>query len=104
MAFGTISTGGAGGGGIGSNVIVENSGAYTVTVNDDYVANTGPSIVTLPATGPATKSVTIKSVLGGGTITLTPDGSETIDGAATQLIVVNAALTVFPVAAGWLIA
>lgn len=102
MAFGTISPGG--GGGDGADVIVENSGDYTVTANDDCVANTGPSIVTLLPTASATKKVKIKSVSPGGVITLTPDGIETIDGAATQMITAGASLTVFPVAAGWLIA
>ncbi len=88
----------------GVYTIVENSGNYTVAVGDDYVANTGPSVVTLPATASAVRPVTVKSVLGGGTVTLTPNGLETIDGAATQAIVVNAAITVFPVTAGWLIA
>jgi len=85
-------------------VIVEVSGDYTVTVNDDYVAVDGAAIVTLPASIDAFNAVTIKSVLGGGILTLTPVGADTIDGAATQPIAINASLTIFPVIAGWLIA
>jgi len=88
----------------GSQNIVENSGNYSIGITDDFVANTGPSIITLPLSSTATKHVTIKSVIGGGTLTLTPSGGDTIDGMATQPIAVNAALTVWPVAAGWLIA
>lgn len=84
--------------------IVEVAGNYTIDITDDFVADTGPGTVTLPLTADAVKHVTIKSVLGGGTLTLSPSGSDTIDGAASQAINVNAALTVWPVAAGWLIA
>ena len=86
-----------------SQNVVEVSGNYTIGITDDFVADTGPGIVTLPLTSVAVKHVTIKSVLGGGTLTLTPSGSDTIDGAASQAINVNAAMTVWPVAAGWLI-
>lgn len=84
--------------------IIEVSGNYTIDITDDFIADTGPGIVTLPLSSNATKHVTIKSVLGGGTLTLTPSGSDTIDSAASQSINVNAALTVWPVSAGWLIA
>lgn len=86
-----------------SQNVVENSGNYSVGLTDDFIANTGPSTVTLPLSSNAVKHVTVKSVIGGGTITLTPSGADTIDGMATQAINVNAALTVWPVAAGWLI-
>jgi hypothetical protein len=89
----------------GSNQnIVEVSGNFTIDVIDDFIADTGPGIVTLPLSSTAVKHVTIKSVLGGGTLTLTPSGSDTIDSLATQSIPVNTSLTVWPVIAGWLIA
>ena len=87
----------------GTQNIVENSGNYSIDITDDFVANTGPSIITLPLASTAVKHVTIKSVSPGDTLTLTPSGGDTIDGMATAPIGVNAALTVWPVAAGWLI-
>ncbi len=86
-----------------SQNVVENSGNYSIGLSDDFVANTGPSIITLPLSSTATKHVTIKSVSPGETLTLTPSGGDTIDGMGTAPIGVNAALTVWPVAAGWLI-
>lgn len=84
--------------------VVEVAGDYVIQVIDDFIAATGPAIITLPPSADAKRAVTIKSVLGGGALTLTPVGVDTIDAAATQPIAINGSLTVFPVAAGWLIA
>lgn len=84
-------------------VIVEVSGDYTITTDDDFVSVVGPAAVTLPLAAVAFKAVSIKSRFGGGTLTLTATGTDTIDGAGTQPIVINAALTIFPVSAGWVI-
>lgn len=84
-------------------VIVENSGDYIVTINDDLVANTGPSIITVPLSSTAFKPVRLKSVLGGGVLTVNPLGTDTIDGLSSKLITPNASLTLWPVVAGWLI-
>ncbi len=82
--------------------IVEVSGNYTVDITDDFVANTGPGIVALPLSSNAFKHVVIKSVLGGGTLTINPSGSDTINGEASTTLTPNSALIFWPVAAGWL--
>lgn len=89
-------------GGSSQNVI-EVTGNYTIQLTDDCIVVTGPGVITLPLSANAVKHVTVKSILGGGTLTLTPQGADTIDGQATLLINVNTAVTVWPVAAGWIV-
>jgi len=82
-------------------VVREVTSAYTTLIGDDVISATGTFAIELPPSSSAERKVSIKSVL--GTITLTTNGSETIDGLATQLITTDASLTVAPVAAGWII-
>lgn len=93
----------SGGGGITSMQITEVATTYTVVVPDDIVIATGTFTVSLPPLSTALKSVTIKSTIGGGTITLDGDGSETIDGALTQAITSGTSITVAPSSTEWVI-
>lgn len=95
--------GGGGGGGITSMQITEVSTTYTVVILDDIVIASGTFTVSLPPLSTALKSVTIKSTIGGGTITLDGDGSETIDGALTQAITSGTSITVAPSSTEWVI-
>lgn len=64
--------------------------AYTVTAVDDVVtvdSTSGAIVITLPtAVGAAPKQVVIKKMVAANTVTITPNGAETIDGAATLVL------------------
>lgn len=94
--FDPNSSGGGGGGGITSMQIVETGVAYLVLVTDDIILAKGTFTVSLPPFLSANKSMTIKSVAGGGTITVDPDGSEVIEGQATHTLTVGTSITISP--------
>lgn len=84
--------------------IVELSAAYLVLTSDDIILGKGTFIVTLPPSSSAFKSVSIKSVLGGGTITVLPDGSDFIEGLPAQELAQGEAMTIAPTTTGdWVI-
>lgn len=56
-------------------------GTYTLTTADDFVSCTGTFAVNLPAATGSGKRFYVKSI--NGTITVTPNGADTIDGNAT---------------------
>ena len=89
------------GGGITSMQIIEVNTAYTVSVADDVILATGTFTVSLPPLSTVVKPVTIKSVLGGGTITINPDGAELIEGGLTFLLTPGTAITTTKSASGW---
>lgn len=95
--------GGGGGGGIDTMQIVETAIAYAALSSDDIILATGTFTVSLPPVASGVKSLSIKSVLGGGTITVDPDGAETIEGLATQALTAGTAITISPSTGGWLI-
>lgn len=83
--------------------VSEVSATYTALILDDVVAASGTFTVTLPPVASAIKIQRVKSVLGGGTITVDGDGSETIDGQLAQTILVGGAMSFAPTSAGWII-
>jgi len=92
--------------GTGEQIIVEIAGSYLVDVEDDFVSATiaGAINVTLPAASDAVKHVVIKnSPSSTASVTLLPDGSDTIELLASQTLTPSTALTIFPVTGGWLI-
>lgn len=92
------------GGGITAMQIVEITAAYTALTSDDIILGKGTFDVDLPPSNSGVKSVSIKSVLGGGTVTVIPDGSELIEGQATHILTVGAAVTIAPTTTGdWVI-
>lgn len=86
----------------GDFTIVEVTAPYTVLTTDDYVIVTGPGTVTLPSSVGVVRAPVIKSVLGGGTITVVPDGAETINGLTSTTITPDATRQFTPVSGGWL--
>jgi len=69
--------------------IVEKTGAYTATLNDDIIqgdTNGGAFSITLPAAATATGKVYtfIRTGAGVNALTIDGNGAETIDGAATN--------------------
>ena len=87
-----------GGGGITSMNIIEVSSAYLVLTSDDIVIGDGTFNITLPPVSTAVKSLTIKSSIGGGILTILPDGSELIEGATSQALAVEESITIVPTA------
>ena len=86
---------------IGADDIVEITGTYTVLINDDIVIGDGTFTINLPPVASAIKILFIKSKAGGGTITVDPDGSETIEGSATHALTSGTAITIVPSSTGW---
>lgn len=87
----------------GSDTVVEVSSNYTVTDQDDIVVGTGTFTITLLPLANAIKMLTLKSVLGGGTITIDADGAETIEGSSTFALTAGTSITLSRSASGWLI-
>lgn len=80
------------------------SGSYTIDLNDYYVFCSGTGYtVTLPtAVGNEAREYTIKYT-GTGTITVDADGSETIDGDLTKILVQWDAMKIVSNGANWII-
>lgn len=91
-----------GGAGVSFN-IVEVTSNYTVLPTDDGVSGTGTFNVTLFPSADAINYVTVKSVEGGGTLTILPDGSETIEGLSSATCTAGQSKIFMSVAAGWVI-
>lgn len=81
------------------------SSAYTLTASDDIVAVTGNTTISLPtAVGITGRKYTIKNMDAALTVTISPNGIETIDGAATKLLTLQYQhITVVSDGANWLI-
>lgn len=92
----------AGAPGAAAPVITKTAIDYAVLVTDDYVlvdTSAGNRIITMPAVSVATKPVTIKKVTSdANTMTITPAGTDTIDGAANMVTlgVSRTSLTLVP--------
>lgn len=83
--------------------LVVKTEAYLLTVNDHVVVCSGSWSATLPtAAGIAGQEFIIQNS-GTGTITVTPDGSETINGAATQTLNQWESLTIVSDGTNWII-
>ena len=82
--------------------ITEVTSSYTALPTDDGVSGNGTFNITLFPSADATNYITIKSVDSGGTITILPDGSETIEGLSSATCTSGQSKTLMPVAAGWL--
>ena len=76
---------------------------YTAVPSDSGVSATGTFNVTLFAKDDAEQFITIKSISPGGTITVIPDGTETIEGASTHALTPGQSVTLMPITAGWAI-
>lgn len=71
-------------------------------IADDYLSCTGTFNITLISASTAIKRITIKSEIGGGTITVIPDGSDTIEGVAgDRPVTAGTSITIAPVTGGW---
>lgn len=82
-------------------------GDYTVT-DSDYLllvdATSGPVTVALPANRPGKQYVVKKVDASGNGVTIDPDGSETIDGAANKVIGTQwQSYTIMGIPGGWAI-
>lgn len=77
--------------------------AYTADILDDGIVATGTFNINLFASSLAQSLITIKSISPGGTVTVVPDGSETIDGASTHVLTAGTAITIMPITGGWTI-
>lgn len=92
------------GGGISSMQIAEVDATYLALTSDDVVVAKGTFNVTLPPASSGVKTLSIKSQLGGGTITVVADGSDLIEGQATQILTVGASIVIAPTTTGdWVI-
>ena len=93
----------SGAGGLGSYNIIETNTAYVATISDDVIIANGTFIITLPLVANADRVVRIKSTVGGGTITVDGNGSETIDGSLTVALTAGNAATLSPSSSEWVI-
>lgn len=65
--------------------------AYTATIADEVIFcnfSSNAAITLFAATGNAGKRIVVKRIAGAGNVTITPNGSETIDGSANKVIYV----------------
>ena len=76
--------------------IVNTGVAYLALTTDDIILATGTFTIDLPPVASGVKSLTIKSILGGGSITVDPDGAELIEGAANNVLTAGTAITIAP--------
>ncbi len=89
---------------INNPVITEVSSLYTALVTDEFILGTGTFTINLPPVATANNTLTIKSVLGGGTVTVDADSAELIEGAATQALTPGTSITIAPSStADWVI-
>jgi len=88
-------------GAVVADTIIEVTSGYSQVLADDFIVGVGTLIVALLPIATAVKSVTIKNN-GVGTVTIDPDGTETIDGVATLALAATEARTIIPVAGGWI--
>jgi hypothetical protein len=90
--------------GVSVNEYIAVTGAYTITTTDFLVECTsGTFAVTLPSAAALVGySFQVKNS-GTGTITVTPDGSETIDGATTKDLVQYDAMKIMSNGTNWII-
>jgi parallel beta-helix repeat protein len=88
-------------------VLTAKTAAYTVNPNDDVVpvdTTAAARVITLPtAVGRTPKPVTIKKLTAANTVTITPNGTETIDGATTLVLTAQWSLArLIPFAGNWI--
>ena len=81
--------------------IIEVTTAYTALNIDDGISATGTFNINLFPSSNALNFLRIKSVATGGTVTIIPNGLETIDGLTTHPLTPGQSVTLMPVAAGW---
>lgn len=81
--------------------VTEVTATYTVLLTDAAVIATGTFTVTLPSLSLSTDEVTIKSAL--GTITVTGDESETIEGGLTITLTSGQSATLVPTTSNWIV-
>ena len=79
---------------------------YTALVTDDFVplnANAGGFTLTLPAASSATNPINAIRVdsASGNTLTIAPDGADTIMGAASTILPINSTYRLFPIGTDW---
>lgn len=82
-------------------VIVEISANYTQLLDDDIIVCTGLLSISLSASADAFKKFVVRSLT--ATVTLNPDGSDTIEGATSFLVTAGQSLTLAPITGGWII-
>ena len=86
----------------GADNIRELTASSAQLLVDDYLSCTGTFNITLLPTSTAIKRITIKSEIGGGTITVIPDGSDTIEGVAgNRAVTAGTSITIAPVTGDW---
>ena len=84
-------------------VVQTKTSAYTVLVTDDVIKCTGTFTLTLyTAVGNDGRALEIVN-RGTGTITVDPNGSQTIDGATTRLVGAGTALRIRSDGANWIV-
>jgi len=75
------------------------SGTYTLVPEDEVVLCTGTFTISLMAADGGGGVYTLKNI-GTGVITVDADGTETIDGELTQVLLENDSITIFDGASG----
>lgn len=85
----------------GQDIIQVLSGDYDQELDDDVVIITGASTLNLILASTAIKSLTIKSKLPGGDITITPFSGDTINGTTTLVIGAGSSTVIAPVTDDW---
>lgn len=81
--------------GITSMNMIEVTSNYLALTTDDIILGTGTFNVTLPPVASGVKSLSIKSTTGSA-VTVIADGSELIEGSATQALGSEESITIVP--------
>lgn len=81
--------------------IIESSDNYSASPFDDVIIITGAATVFLAQSSTGIKSLTIKSKLPGGDVTINPFSGDTVNAASSLVLSAGTSTVIFPITLDW---